>query len=65
MKCNSLGGMAATECWDNASNNLKTYGEFAHTQQQRLGSWYFLTLAVSFVGMFLNTCIIYDLKLVI
>jgi lysylphosphatidylglycerol synthetase-like protein (DUF2156 family) len=33
--------------------------------EQRLGAWYFMTVAVSYIGMFLNTCIIYDLKLVI
>jgi hypothetical protein len=60
-----LGGDAATECWDSALQNLNVYGEFDHTVQQRLSSWYFITVTISYVGMLLNTCIIYDLKLVI
>ena len=38
---------------------------FDDTVQERLSSWYFITVTISYVGMFLNTCIIYDLKLVI
>jgi hypothetical protein len=59
------GGEAATACWEAAKENLNTFGDFGDTIQQRLGSWYFITVTVSYVGMFLNTCIIYDLKQVI
>ena len=44
---------------------MNTYGTFDDTVQERLSYWYFITVTISYVGMFLNTCIIYDLKLVI
>lgn len=65
MSCNLKGGEAAVACWTTVKGNLEKYGQFDHTVQEKLAWWYFITVTVSYVGMFLNTCIIYDLKLVI
>ena len=44
---------------------LSNYGQFDSTVQERLAFWYLITVIVSYLAMFLNTAIIYDLKLVI
>lgn len=40
-------------------------GYFDNTVSSRLKSWYFLTLFFSYLSLFLNTAIIYDLKKVL
>jgi len=59
------GGEQATQCWQNELNTLVQVGEFNNTVQDRVGAWFLITLTVAYVGMFLNTAIIYDLSLVI
>lgn len=44
---------------------LDSVGEMNDTVQQKIGGWFLITMTISYVGMFLNTSIIYDLKLVI
>lgn len=46
-------------------NELNNYGQFDSTVQERLAYWYLITVTISYLAMFLNTAIIYDLKLVI
>ena len=33
--------------------------------QERLAAWYFISITISYVSLFLNTAIIYELRLVI
>lgn len=58
-------GSGFEACWNGAKHTLHKYGEFDETVAQRLAAWYFISITVSYVSLLLNTCIIYELRLVI
>ena len=60
-----LKGSGFNACWAGANNKLHKYDQFDTTVQQRLASWYFISITIAYIGLFLNTGIIYELKHII